>query len=45
MQLKPRIGLQNHVILVQLRVHRIDLALTERVVQCIVDRRRSDAES
>ena len=33
------IGFQDHVILVQLRVHRVDLALAESVVQRVVDGR------
>jgi hypothetical protein len=43
-KLKLRLGLQNHVILVQLRVHRIDLPLAECVVQRVVDRRRRHAK-
>jgi len=35
--LKPWIGFQNHVVLVELRVHRIDLALSESVIQGVVD--------
>src|SRR5580704_9068294 len=31
--------------LVELRVHRIDLALSQSVVQCVVDGRRCDAET
>ncbi len=44
-QLKLRLRLQNHVVLVQLRVHRIDLPLAERVVERIVDRRRRHAQA
>ena len=38
-------GLQNHVVLVQLRVHRADLALAVGVVERVVDGGRRDAEA
>src|SRR6202035_1236656 len=39
--IKLKLGLrfQNHVILIQLRVHGVDLALAEGVIQSVVDRR------
>ena len=40
-----RFRFQNHVILVQLRVHRVDLALPEGVVERVVDRRRGDSQA
>ena len=40
-----RLRLHDHVILVQLRVHGVDLALAEGVVQCVVDGCRRDAQS
>jgi hypothetical protein len=43
--LEFRVGLQNHVVLVQLRVHGVDLALSERIVERIVDGRWRDAEA
>ena len=39
-KLKLWLGLQNHVVLIQLRIHRINLALAKRIVERIVDRRR-----
>ena len=36
-ELELRVRLQNHVILIQLRVERVDLALPERVVERVVD--------
>ncbi len=39
-----RLRFQNHVILVQLRVHRVDLALAEVVVKRVVDGRWSDPQ-
>jgi hypothetical protein len=35
---------EHHVVLVRLRVHRVDLALAERVVERVLDRRRRDAD-
>jgi hypothetical protein len=42
--LEIRIGFQHHVILVQLRVHGVDQALAESVVERAVDGVRSDAK-
>ena len=43
--LKQRIGLEHDPILVQLREHRGNLALAERVVQCVVEHLRRDAQA
>ena len=43
--LELRLRLKNHMVLVQLRVHRVDLPLTEGIVECIVDRRGSDTQA
>jgi hypothetical protein len=43
--LELRVSFENHVILVELRIQRIDLALSECVVQRVVDGRRRDAEA
>ena len=40
---KVRFNFQQAMVLVDLRVHRIDLSLTEGVVQCVVDCRWRDA--
>ena len=42
--LELRLRFQNHVVLVELRVHRVDLALAEGVVERVVDGRRRDAQ-
>ena len=42
--LKLRLALQNHVVLIHLRVHRVDLPLAEGVVQSVIDGRRRDAQ-
>ena len=44
-ELKFRVRLQNHVILIQLRVERVDLSLSEGVIERVVDGLRSDAEA
>src|ERR1700723_42989 len=44
-QLKLRLTLQNHVILIDLRIHRTDLPLTESVIERVVDGRGRDAKS
>ncbi len=44
-QLELRIRLENDVILIQLCVHRVDLALPEGVVERVVDGGRCDAEA
>ena len=43
--LKLRLALQHNVVLVHLRVHRVDLPLAEGVIQSVIDCRRRDAES
>ena len=43
--LELRIRLQNHVILIQLRVESIDLPLTESIVECVVDGFRGNPET
>ena len=43
--LELRQRFQNHVVLVELRVHRADLPLAEGVVQRVVDGRRRDAQA
>ena len=43
--LEFRVGFQNNVVLVQLRVHGINLPLPECVIERVVDGRRSDAKS
>ena len=43
-ELKLRLRLQNHVVLIQLRIHRVDLALAKGVVQRVVDGGRRDAQ-
>ena len=43
-QLKLRLGFQDHMVLVQLRVHRIDLALSKGVIQSVVDGRGRDSQ-
>ena len=43
-QLELRLCLQNHVILIQLRIHRVDLTLAKCVIQRIVDRRWRNAQ-
>ena len=44
-KLKLRLTLENHVILIHLRIHRADLPLTESVIQSVVDGRGRDSES
>ena len=44
-ELELRFRFKNHVILVELRVHRIDLALTKSIVEGVVDGGRGHAES
>ena len=43
-ELKLRLAFKDHVILIHLRIHRIDLALSKGVIQSVVDGRRSDTE-
>ena len=43
--LKLRIGFENHVILIELRVQRVNLPLSESVIQRVVDGRRRYAEA
>jgi hypothetical protein len=43
--LKLRVGFENHVILVELRVHRVDLPLPECIVERVIDSGWSDAEA
>ena len=42
--LELRLRLQDHVVLVELRVHGVDLALAESVVERVVDGRRRDSQ-
>ena len=44
-ELELRVGFQNHVILIQLRVQGVDLALPEGVVERVVDGGGRDAEA
>ena len=44
-QLKLRLTLENNVVLIHLRIHRVDLPLTEGVIQGVIDRRGRDAKS
>ena len=44
-ELKLRLALENNVVLIHLRVHRVDLPLTEGVVQSVIDGRGRDAQS
>ena len=43
-QLKLRLALENNVVLIHLRVHRVDLPLAEGVIQSVIDGRRRDAQ-
>ncbi len=43
--LESRVGFQDHVVLVHLGIHRVDLTLPESVVQRVVYRRRRDPEA
>ena len=43
--LELRLALEDYVVLIQLRVHGVDLALAESVVESVVDRCRSNAET
>ena len=43
--MKLGIRFQDDVILIHLRVHRIDLALAERVIESAVDRLRCDSKA
>ena len=44
-QLKLRLTFQNNMVLIDLRIHRADLPLTESVIQGVIDGRRRDAKS
>ena len=44
-KLKLRLRFKDHVVLVDLRIHRVDLALPESVVQRIVDGGRRDSQA
>ena len=44
-QLKLRLALENNVVLIHLRVHRVDLSLAEGVVQRVIDGRWRDSKT
>ena len=44
-QLKLRLTLENHMVLIHLRIHRVNLALAESVVQSVIDGRWRDTQS
>ena len=44
-QLKLRLTLQHNVVLIQLRIHRVDLALAEGVIQSVIDGGGRDAKT
>ena len=43
--LKLRFALEHNVILIHLRIHRVDLPLAEGVIQSVIDGRRRDAQA
>ena len=43
--LKLRLALEDHMILIELRVHRVDLPLTEGIIECVVDGGRCNAQA
>jgi hypothetical protein len=44
-KLKLWLAFENNMVLIHLRVHRVNLPLTEGVIQCVVDGRGRDAKS